>query len=311
MSSPGVLDVRAQRSAILGLTLAAACWGIGTVVSKHAVGEIPPLTLLSIQLASSVALLIVLLRLRGLALRDPGASPVLGWLGLLNPGLAYALSLLGLVHITASLSVVLWAAEPLLIMVLAALVLRERIGSTFVLLSIVAAAGMVLVILRPDSAGSFVGVALTMAGVTCCAIYTVVARRWIGTMDSTLHVVLAQQAVALVFAVACLTALSLIGGAPDLATVSPAAWASAVGSGVLYYAVAYWFYLSALRLLPASAAASSFYLIPIFGVAGGVLALGERLEPIQWLGAAMVLGAVYLILRRRAVESPTAIPVGP
>ena len=32
------------------LVLAAACWGIGTVVSKQAVAEIAPLTLLPIQL---------------------------------------------------------------------------------------------------------------------------------------------------------------------------------------------------------------------------------------------------------------------
>ena len=41
------------RSNVLALTLAAACWGIGTVVSKRAIDEIPPLTLLPIQLASA------------------------------------------------------------------------------------------------------------------------------------------------------------------------------------------------------------------------------------------------------------------
>jgi len=306
-----LLETRAQRGAVLGLTLAAACWGIGTVVSKRAVGEIPPLALLLIQLVSSVAVLVALVRLRGLPLRDSAASPILARLGLLNPGLAYALSLLGLMHITASLSVLLWAAEPLLIMLLAALLLGERVGPGFVLLSLVAAAGMGLVTLGPDIAGGLIGVALTLAGVGCCAVYTVLARRWIGTMDSTLHVVVTQQAYAVVFAVACLAVVSLVGGAPDLGRVSPEAWASAVGSGVLYYAAAYWFYLSALRVLPASAAASSFYLIPIFGVAGGVLVLGERLGPIQWVGAATVLAAVYLILRRRAFESPEAIPIGP
>ena len=42
------------RRAVLALTLAAACWGIGTVVSKHEIDEIPPLTLLPIQLGSSL-----------------------------------------------------------------------------------------------------------------------------------------------------------------------------------------------------------------------------------------------------------------
>ena len=43
------------RRHVLALTLAAACWGIGTVISKRAVDEIPPLTLLSIQLGVSLA----------------------------------------------------------------------------------------------------------------------------------------------------------------------------------------------------------------------------------------------------------------
>ena len=48
-------------------------------------------------------------------------------LGVLNPGVAYALGLIGLTTITASMSVLLWALEPVVIMLLAALVLREHI----------------------------------------------------------------------------------------------------------------------------------------------------------------------------------------
>ena len=44
-----------SRRTVFALTLAAACWGIGTVVSKRAIDEIPPLTLLPIQLGASLA----------------------------------------------------------------------------------------------------------------------------------------------------------------------------------------------------------------------------------------------------------------
>lgn len=73
---------------VLALILAAACWGLGTVVSKRAIAEIPPLTLLPIQLGSSLVVLALLMRWRRLAFRDPSASPLLGRLGVLNPGLA-------------------------------------------------------------------------------------------------------------------------------------------------------------------------------------------------------------------------------
>ena len=60
--------------------------------------------------------------------------------------MAYAFSLLGLVSITASLSVMIWAIEPLIILFLAGWFLRERIGLSLVVLSLVALGGLVLVI---------------------------------------------------------------------------------------------------------------------------------------------------------------------
>ncbi len=283
---------------VLSLTLAAASWGIGTVVSKRATTEIPPLTLLLIQLAASLIVLGLFMRWRRLPFSDPSSSPLLGRLGLLNPGLAYALSLLGLVHITASLSVLLWALEPVLILFLAGWLLRERLTAPLVILSLVAVAGMVLVIGQPEGSGSLLGIVCTIAGVACCAVYTVATRRWLGTADSTSQVLVAQQAHALALACLLVGAAWLVGGSALPAAVSLAGWVSAVASGVLYYGVAYWLYLTGLRHVPASVAALSFYLIPVFGVAAGFIFLGERLGPTQWLGVAVVLLAVKLILRR-------------
>ena len=47
------------RVAIAALVAAAACWGLGTVVSKQVVDDVAPLTLLPIQLAASSVLLLV------------------------------------------------------------------------------------------------------------------------------------------------------------------------------------------------------------------------------------------------------------
>jgi probable blue pigment (indigoidine) exporter len=284
------------------LVLAAVCWGVGTVVSKAALTEFPPLSLLAIQLAASLAVLAVLMRRRGIALRGEGPA-LLGRLGLLNPGTAYALSLLGLVTISASLSVILWALEPLLILFLAAIFLHERITPGIVGLSLVAIAGMVLVLYEPSvGQGQLLGVALTLAGVACCAIYTVATRRFIPDARETSQVVLAQQAHALALALVVVVALGFVGGAVAPSSVTPIGLASAVGSGVLYYAGAYWLYLNALRRVPASVAGASFYLIPIVGVAAGALLLDERLGSTQWVGAAIVLAAVLLI----AVRAPGA-----
>ena len=252
------------------------------------------------------------MRSRGIPLRSEG-SPLLGRLGLLNPGVAYALSLLGLTFITASLSVLLWALEPLLILALAGLFLRERITPTFIVLSLVAVAGMVLIVYDPSStSGQWIGVALTVAGIACCAVYSVVTRRWIPDAKETSQVVVAQQGHALALALGLVLLVGFAGGTIVPTALTPLGLASAIGSGVLYYAGAYWFYLGALRHVPASFAAVSFYLIPIVGVAGGALLLGERLDPRQWLGAVIVLAAILAIIRLPSpaprMESPLADP---
>ena len=294
-----------DRRDLAALVGAAVCWGLGTVVSKAALAEIAPVTLLAVQLASSLGVLTLLMRWKGIPLRGDGPA-LLGRLGLLNPGAAYALGLLGLVSITASVSVLLWALEPIMIMLLAAAVLRERITPTLVALSIAALIGIALVVYDAASiGGQAVGVALALAGVACCAAYTVITRRYIPDAPETGQVVLAQQAYAFALALVLVLIAAVAGGSPFPKAISALAVASAIASGVLYYAAAYWLYLGALRRVPASIAAGSFYLIPIVGVAAGALVLGERLGPSQWLGAAIVLSAVLGILLRSSGADAT------
>jgi len=180
----------------------------------------------------------------------------------------------------------------------AGLFLRERITPTFIALSLIAVAGMILIVYDPSSTGGqWIGVALTVAGIGCCAVYSVVTRRWIPDAKETSQVVVAQQGHALALALGLVLVVGSVGGTIMPTALTPLGFASAIGSGVLYYAGAYWFYLGALRHVPASFAAVSFYLIPIVGVAGGALLLGERLDPRQWLGAAIVLAAILAIIR--------------
>jgi drug/metabolite transporter (DMT)-like permease len=130
---------------ITALILAAACWGCATVITKHVLTNVPPLTLLVVQLTVSVVFLWAIVLVQ--RLRLPGRRDIvrLGGIGILNPGLAYTFGLLGLTRTTASMSTLLWAAEPILILVMAWLILRERLTRTLVAFSLLAITGVVLV----------------------------------------------------------------------------------------------------------------------------------------------------------------------
>jgi drug/metabolite transporter (DMT)-like permease len=230
-----VLILHARRGHALSwpLVAAAASWGGAAIISKRAVDEIPPLTLLPIQLAVSVIVLRVVVRAAARPIRSPLRRRVAG-LGVLNPGLAYAFSLAGLAQISASVSVLLWAVEPLLIIVLARLVLGDRITRTLSGCSIVALAGVTLVVFQPFAELTLVGVGLTLVGVAACATYTVLSSDVVADADP-LAIVVVQQQAALVLAVVLFAGSLLTNGTAGIVAVSAAARARANrgGYGVL------------------------------------------------------------------------------
>jgi drug/metabolite transporter (DMT)-like permease len=182
------------------LVAAAACWGVGTVITKQVLSDVAPLMLLPIQLAASCVFLAVVSKASHTRITWSPQMRRLTALGVLNPGFAYALGLLSLMSISASMSVLPWATEPVLIVMLAVVVLREHLPATLAATLAVAVAGVLLVVDRPGASGNGVGVALTLSAVTACALYAVLARRLL-LDDASVSVVLVQQAAALGFAV--------------------------------------------------------------------------------------------------------------
>jgi drug/metabolite transporter (DMT)-like permease len=306
---------RLNSTSIIALVLAAACWGAATVITKHVLTDILPLTLLVLQLMVSVVFLWAIVLVQRLRLPQRRDIVRLGAIGVLNPGLAYTFGLLGLTRTTASMSTLLWAAEPILILVLAWLILRERLTRTLIAFSLLAIIGVVLVAridVGVDQTSLLVGNGLILIGVACCALYTVLTRRMVTNLDPLLIVVL-QQTVALAWALAIWPVEWARGGDLGLTTISPATWGWAALSGVLYYALAFWCYLIGLKQLPASMVGLFLNLIPIFGVGGAYLFLGERLTVVQWIGGTLILLAVVMVLRGQregATTVPAASPTG-
>jgi probable blue pigment (indigoidine) exporter len=297
----------------VSLVLAAACWGIGTVISKQALEELAPVSLLVIQLAVSVTFLLAL-SVRGANDRMPRTRRRHAMvLGLLNPGLSYALALVGLSTIAASTSVLIWASEPALIVLLAFAFLHERLTARLTVALGMALLGVLLVVYAGGVSGSAAGVLLTVGAVLACAVYTVLARIW-AVDDAALPITLDQQTAALVFALMLATAIYVAGdgqltGPVAWADVSAGAWAAAVASGLMYYALAFWFYLSALKDVAASIAGSFITLVPVFGV-GAALVVGESLTIRQWTGAALVVASVAVIATASAGSNAPREKVG-
>ena len=286
---------------------AAVCWGLGTVLSKHALGGFDASLLLPFQLTCSVLLLGTFLLVTGSSVRGIQHAVKIGALGVLNPGIAYALGLTALAQINASVSVIIWAIEPVLIVLLAFAFLRERLPLWSVLCLASAMAGVALIVGTPSEAGSLAGVVLTFAAVLACALYSILLRR-MNLTDGTLPVVFVQQTSALIFAVVVLLAVQGQSSGSLNATASQVV--SAVVAGAFYYGVAFLLYVAGLRRTSAARAGMFLTLIPVFGLLFSAVLLGETMDTRQIMGSVVVIGSMTALAIRVASKSqPSETPV--
>ena len=293
-----MLESRLSHAYLIG---AAVCWGLGTVLSKYALGGFDASLLLPFQLTCSVLLLGAFLLATGSSVRGIQHSMKVAALGVLNPGIAYALGLIGLARINASLSVIIWATEPVLIVLMAFVFLHERLPLWSVLCLASAMAGVALIIGAPFEGDSLTGVVLTFSAVLACALYSILLRR-MDLTDGTLPVVFLQQISALAFAVVVL----FIAPGQSLGTINatPSQVASAIVAGAFYYGVAFLLYVAGLRRTSAARAGMFLTLIPVFGLLFSALLLGEALDTGQFLGSIVVIGSMTVLARRSAGQSP-------
>jgi len=83
-------------------------------------------------------------------------------------------------------------------------------------------------------------------------------------------------------------------------------WGHILFLGICCSAMGYWFYAQALQVLGAGTASLFLNFVPVISVVGGFFVLGERLRPLQLLGAVLVLAGVYLAMLGNGRESRPA-----
>lgn len=299
-----------KRKSIAVMVLSAGCWGLGTVMSKGALEQLPPLTLLNIQLIASVVFLWLMATLhffrRSTAIQF---KQLLTWKtmkfalpGLLEPGFAYTLGHIGLAMTTASNATLISTAEPVIITGLAALLLKERVGILLPALSMTAIVGVFLTVgFNPHlSSDSLNGDSFIVLSTFCAALSVILSRRGVEKLDP-LPLAAIQQSAGLGWIILMWLVLEQNENI-QLASISPTIWGLVIASGIVQFSLAFWLYLIALQGIPASLAAQFLTLIPIFGVCGAYLFLGERLTMIQGLGMFLIVSAVYGMTRLKAAS---------
>ena len=301
--SSGTNHLRTASAARIGIAsaiLASLCWGAATVLSKIAVASVSPVLLLVLQLLASVIPLWLIVIIRRIPMLSPDEFRPVAKLGLLEPGLAFLLTLIGLTDLKAGGASLIQSTESIMIVAVSAVLLGVRPTASFIAYSCLAFVGLVLALglTNPEDmkGNGLFGIAALIAGTATAAIYVVLSSKIAGSAHPVVFVAV-QQTVSLFFALAVLPFELMLQGHGPVLPDTTQLWFIVAVSGILQYAMAFTLYIGALANISANFAGIFLNLIPVFGLAGAYMFLGENLSPLQLLGTAMTICEVLLISR--------------
>ncbi len=238
-------------------------------------------------------------RLRSLGRRDIATALVLGAIGYAAQAGAFFTAL---ERIDASLLSLLLYTFPVMVMVAAIALGRERADRRRVTALGLTSAGLVLVVGGAGS-GSLdpLGVALALAAAVIYSAYILGGEG------------VAQRVPAILLsAIVCSAAAATLAGGSALlgelrpAEVTPAGWGWMACIAAVSTVAAVGLFFAGLRLVGPSTAAILSTLEPVVTVVLAFLVFGERLGPLQMAGGALVLGGVLVLNARLAGRSRTA-----
>lgn len=266
------------------LVAATAVWGVSFVVVKGALAETSPLAFVALRFALAAFALMPFTDLRT---RFTAAELRAGALLTTLLATGFAAQAVGLQYTTPARSAFIVALSSVLAPVVAFAVLRQR--PRWLVAAAVAAAGTGIYLLTaPDAGGLNRGDMWTLITAVVFGGQIVAVAELSGRFDGRRLVWLQITGTALGVA-----ALAALVEPPRVAWTG--SFALALGfTGVGATALALLWQMEAQRHMSSARAALLFCLEPVFAALASWLWLGERLSAVQWLGAALILGAMIV-----------------
>jgi drug/metabolite transporter (DMT)-like permease len=289
--------VNRQRGAEVALIGVAAVWGGTFVVVQDAVAKLPTLAFLGYRFLA--AAVVVALIWRGAVRTLPAAGWRAGALMGVFLTLGYVLQTLGLEHTSVSNAGFITGLFVVLTPLLAAIVLRERIGAIGWTAAVVSALGLFLL----SGGGSpNTGDVLVLGCAFAFAAHILATSRAAGTFD-TGALLTVQLGVC---GVACTVAAVVTG---DLhAPPDGSVWAALVVTALLASALGFWIQTYAQKHTTSTHTALILASEPAFTALCGYLFNDERLEAIGWLGAAMIMASIVAVELAPRLRPPRPLP---
>lgn len=298
------LTLPARRSLPLptSLTLMVAVflllWSSAFSVAKLAIADCPPLLLLTARFLIAGVLMFAIAAINRVPWTLSRSDVLLfALLGIANQAIYLGIGYVGLLDISAGLSVLIFSANPIVTAVFAALVLGERLTLSKVVGLVLGIAGVAFIVQSRLSLGAdhLRGILLTMVSLLSFVGGTIVFKRyaptdglWIGNGVQSFAAGIASLPFAL--------------GFEGIGDVVPS-WRLLAAFAYLVLMVSIFAYLLWFKILAvsgATAASSYYFLMPPLGILFGWLLLGEHVALSDMLGIVPVVLGIYLATRPAA-----------
>ncbi|MFI7393243.1 EamA family transporter [Streptomyces tendae] len=227
-------------------------------------------------------------------------------LGTLNIGAFNLLLFVAAYRLPGGVAAMIMAAQPMIVLVLAALVLGDRAGVVQVLACALGAAGVVLLVFRGSTALDPVGVLAALGGAACMATGITFTKRWgrpegVGLLPFTGWQLTAGGLVSLPFTLS-------VEGLPHSLTGG-----NVLGFGYLIVfgaVISYALWFRGIGELPAVAVSFLALGSPVVATILGIAFAGETFSVLQTVGILVVLVAVVLA-QPRPPRRPGAVAQKP
>ena len=284
--------------ALLQIAVLALVWGCNWPVLKMGVGELAPLTFRALTLPFAALGLLAVARASGDAVRIArehwGKVAVLA---LLNIAGWNGLVLFGVQLLPAGRSAIIAYTMPLWATIIATLVLNEPLSKRKAAGLGLGMVGMALLLgeeVRAIERAPF-GALMILGAAVVWACGTVLLRKWKPPIPQN---TLTGWMMLVGWLPIALTApfLDPVPLATTLATISPRAWFAIAYNIVMAGTLAHWAWFTLARTLPVAVSSIASLPVPVVGVFAGMLLLGERPGPNEWLALGFVVAGLVAVL---------------
>ncbi len=275
----------------VGLAIAiAVIWGMGFIVAKAAMAHFSPILLMALRFTLTALCLVWFVR------PPLHLCKQLFWISLVSAALQYSLTFNGLRGIDASTAALLVQLEVPFGLLLAWLVLGDRISPKQALGMIISFCGAVLIVSEPKLAGDLIYAFMVIGGAFTWAVGQIMIKQ-LGNLGGFRLI----SGVA-IFATPQLYIASWLLESDQLVqieTASPAAWGAVVYLGLIMTALAYALWYRLLGLYSVNQVMPFLLLLPVTSVFGGIVFLDESLTlKIATGGFLAVFGVALITLQR-------------